>query len=438
VVLVSVVQEECPMRISGVISSCTGTSESSERRWKIMRVNARAWLMAVGILGGLILPDLVFTQGAGSVYNPRLRRTYASVNEALAQSRNGDTLLVIGRVEGVVDFSRAPGGVTVIGSRNVPATISVETCPPRLTVIDARGRNGPVRIIGITVEVPSGCYGILSGDSGRPLTVQNCRFVGRDRSALFSGIALVNEFGGPILIQGNHITNQLVSAAIVVDGNGGRPLQVTVRGNRVGSNVTAGVLVSDIPSGSSVVIERNILDGGDLGRGAIGILLNPGSNGVLVQRNTIVNFGTGIVVDGSPGSKILANHLQDNGVGIAVDTTASSGTTPPVITDNNITCTSLGACRVAGAVGLVFAGGTYTLDARNNYWGASTGPDSAESPAPGNSVCPEATGSNCTGPGGGGTGLPINADGARDCSTSLPGSVRTCPIRTAPNRLAGA
>jgi len=402
-----------------------------------MRSNVLVWLIAVGILGGLILPDLVFTRGAGSVYNPRLRRTYATVNDALAQSRNGDTLLVMGRVEGAVDFSLAPGGVTLIGSRNVPAIISVETCPSSLAVIDTRGRQGHVRISGITIEVPSGCYGILSGDSGRPLTVQSCRLVGRNRSELFSGIAVVNEFGGPILIQRNHITNQLVSAAIVVDGRGTQPLQAVVRGNRIGSDVTAGIIVSDIPSGSSVVIERNVLAGGDLGRGAVGILLNPGSNGVIVQRNTIVNFGTGIVVDGSPGSRISANHLQDNGVGIAVDTTTSSGTTP-VITDNNITCTSLGACRAAGAVGLIFAGGTYTLDARNNYWGTNTGPDSAESPAPSNSVCPEATGSSCTGPGGGGTGLPINADEAQDCSASLPGSVRTCPIRTAPNRLAGA
>jgi len=405
-----------------------------------MRSNVFAWLMVVGILGGLILPGLVFTQGTGRVYNPRLRRTYATVNEALAQSRNGDTLLVVGKVEGAVNFSLAPGGVTLIGrtSGGIPATITLETCPPNLAVIDTRGRQERVQIIGITIEVPPGCYGILSGDSGRPLTVRDCRLVGRDRSALFSGIALVNEFGGPFLIQGNQITNQLVSAAILVDGRGAQPLQAIVRGNRIGSDVTAGIIVSDIPSGSSVVIERNLLDGGDLGRGAVGILLNPGSTGVTVQRNTILNFGTGILVDGSPGSKILANHLQDNGVGIAVDTTTSSETAPPVITDNNITCTSLAACRVAGAVGLYFAGGTYTLDARNNYWGASTGPDSAEDPAPGNSTCPEATGSNCAGPAGGGAGLPINADGAVDCSTSGPGSVRTCPIRTAPNRFAGA
>lgn len=404
-----------------------------------MRSNGFMWLMTIGILGGIVLADLAFPQGTGRVFNPRLRRTYLTVNEALVESRSGDTLLVIGRVEGAVDLSLAPGGVTLLGKANggIPAVLSVEGCPPNGAVIDARGRQGRVQIIGLNVEVPPGCYGILSGDSGRPLTVRNCRFVGRDRSALFSGIALVNEFGGPFLIQGNQITNQLVSAAILIDGRSASSLQVIVRGNRIGSDVTAGIIVSDIPSGSSVVIERNILEGGDLGRGAIGILLNPGSHGVIVQRNTILNFGTGIVVDGSPGTKILANHLQDNGVGIAVDTTTATSGVTPVINDNNITCTSLGACRAAGAVGLSFVQGTYTLDARNNYWGTSTGPDSAEDPAPGNTTCPEATGSNCTGPAGGGTGLPINATGV-DCSVSGSGSVRTCPIRTAPNRLAGA
>jgi len=344
----------------------------------------------------------------------------------------------MGRVEGAVNLALAPGGVTLLGKTNggIPAIISVDPCPPNLAVIDARGRRGRVQIAGLNIEVPAGCYGILSGDSGLPLTVRNCRLVGRDRSALFSGIALVNEFGGPFLIQGNQITNQLVSSAILIDGRGSSSLQAIVRGNRIGSDVTAGIIVSDIPSGSSVLIERNILEGGDLGRGAVGILLNPGSHGVIVQRNTILNFGTGIIVDGSPGSKILANHLQDNGVGIQVDPTAASGATL-MINDNNITCTNLGACRVAGAVGLSFNTGAYTLDARNNYWGASTGPDSAEDPAPGNTICPEATGSNCAGPAGGGTGLPINAIGV-DCSASGGGSVRTCPIRTAPNRLAGA
>jgi hypothetical protein len=404
-----------------------------------MRSRVFTWLLALGVFGGLVLPTLVFTQGTGRVYNPRLRRTYPTVNQALAESRNGDTLLILGRVEGAVDLSLASGGVTLLGkaSGGIPAVISVDTCPPNLAVVDTRGRKGSVRIIGLTIEVPSGCYGILSGDSGRPLTVQNCKILGRDRSALFSGIALVNEFGGPFLISGNRITNQLVSAAIVIDGRGTQPLQATVRGNRIGSDVTAGIIVSDIPSGSSVVIERNVLEGGDLGRGAVGILLNPGSRGVVVQRNTILNFGTGIVVDGSPGSKIVANHLQDNGVvGIQVDPSAPSGATLE-ITDNNITCTNLGACRVAGAIGLSFSNGTYTLNARNNYWGASTGPDSAENPAPGNTTCPEATGSNCAGPPGGGTGLPIDATGV-DCSASGLGSVRTCPIRTTPNRLAGA
>ncbi|MCS6817899.1 MAG: right-handed parallel beta-helix repeat-containing protein [Blastocatellia bacterium] len=404
-----------------------------------MRSRAFQWFLTIGILGGFVLPALVFTQGTGSVYNPRLRRTYPTVNEALAQSRNGDTLLIAGRVEGAVSLALAPGGITLLGRVNggIPAVISVGTCPPNQAVIDARGRRGHVQIVGLNIEVPSGCYGILSGESGIPLTVRNCRLIGRNQSALFSGIALMNESGGPFLIQGNQITNQLVSAAILIDGRSTSPLQAIVRGNRIGSDVTAGIIVSDIPPGSSVIIERNVLDGGDLGLGAVGILLNPGSNGVVVQRNTILNFGTGIIVDGAPGSKILANHLQDNRIGIAVDTTVATSGTPPVINDNNITCTSLGACRAAGAEGLSFVTGTYTLDARNNYWGASTGPDSAENPAPGNTTCPEATGSNCAGPAGGGTGLPINAHGV-DCSASGGGSVRTCPIRTAPNRLAGA
>lgn len=412
-------------------------------------------ILILGLALLFTLPEQVLTQGSGRVLNRRTRTVFSSLNEALAASRNGDVLLAVGRLEGAVDLSLAPGAITIVGqSSPLGATIiSVNSCPSNQAVVDASSRNGRVQLSGLTIEVPDNCIGILSnanvGDGdGKPLTVRGCRIQGVSSSTHFvGGIALFDESGGPYLLLNNTITRGRFDFGIALDGDIINTLRATIRNNDIGGRNTvvgAGIVVTDILASATVVVDRNTIDGGGPSVPSIvGIALNwgddnVGARGITVQRNTVINFsnpsvlGRGIVVDGSPGSKILANVIRDNFLGIVVDPGHNSGETP-VINDNNITCSNLNACKTAGFKGLFFGLASYALDARNNFWGANTGPESTDT----GMICPEATGSRCNGPGGGGTGLPIDAPSAVDCGTSQ-GQVMVCPYRSSPNSSAGA
>lgn len=403
----------------------------------------------------LIIPGQVLTQGSGRVLNRRTRTLFPSINDALAASRSGDILLAVGRLEGAVDLSLAPGAISIIGQSNPlgSTTISVASCPMNEAVIDASSRNGRVQLIGLTIEVPDNCIGILSnanlgtGD-GKPLTVRGCRIRGTSPSTHFKGgIALFDESGGPYLFLNNTISRGHFDFGIVLDGDILDSLRATIRNNDIGGRDTvvgSGIVITDVLASATVVVDRNTIDGGGPSVGSmVGILLtwgddNVGGRGVTVQRNTVMNFsnpslpGRGIVVDGSPGSKILANVIRDNFLGIVVDPGHDSGQTPE-INNNNITCRDLAACKAAGYLGLFFGLAGYALDARNNFWGASTGPESTDVGA----ICPEATGSRCNGPAGGGTGLRIDAPNNVDCGTNN-GQVMVCPFRSSPNSSAGA
>jgi hypothetical protein len=411
------------------------------KTFKLVLVLAVVWLMS--------LSDVGLIQGAsGRVLNRRTRQSFPTINAALAASQSGDILLAAGRLNGEVDFSLAPGGVTIL-SEVRPAfvpTVVVPFCPAGLAVINTNLRNGAVQLIGLNVQVPNGCIGVVSQLNGFPLTVKSCRFFGENAAAFFTGIVLSEESDGPFLIQGNTISNSQVLVGIQLIGDGSTPIQATIKSNRIGnanSRVGAvGIAVSDIPSSSTVIVERNVVDGGNPPTTSqVGIRLQPvmgvGANDVIVRRNTVTDFMFGIVVDGSPGSEITANVVRDNRLaGIAVDTTTDSGTSP-LINNNNITCTNLAGCKAGGSVGLLFSMGSYSLDAKNNYWSAPSGPDSRDNPSPGNANCPEAKGAGCSLPAGGGTGLPVDSVGATDCGTAA-GTVTICPIRTLPNAFAGA
>ncbi len=416
---------------------------------KIFRFMVVFWLVMF-----FVLPDSVLPQGGGRVLNRRTRTVFPTLNDALAASRSGDVLLATGRLEGAVDLSLAPGAITIIGQSSPlgATTISVDTCPATHGVIDASSRKGRVQLIGLTIEVPNGCIGVVananigSGD-GNPLTVRGCRIRGASSSTHFAGgIALFDESGGPYFLLNNVISRGRLDFGIILDGNILSDLRATIRNNDIGGRDTvvgAGLVVTDILATSTVTVERNTIDGGGPSAHSIaGIVLdwgddNLGGQKVTVQRNTVVNFsnptlmGRGIVVNGSPGSKILANVIRDNFIGIVVDSDHNSGQTP-IINHNNITCSDLSACKAAGSIGLFFGTASYALDARNNFWGAPTGPDSRDTPP----VCPEATGAQCNGPAGGGTGLPIDGM-AVDCGTQ-PGQVMVCPFRSSANGNAGA
>jgi len=417
------------------------------RRQRVVKLT-----LAAGMVGLLILPALVYTQVTGRVLNPRLRQSYPDLQTAVNNAGPGDTLLVSGRLSGANALADLAGfSGNIVAGRGLRGTLSpgsALTCPG--AVIDASDRNGPVSIIGLKIEVPNGCVGVLADAStgtgdGNPLTVQGVLFTGATAAAVFTAIETVDELAGPFNFTRNTITGQL-DPGISLDGDGTSAIQATIFGNRI-TNTGAGgngngIEISDVPAGSVVGVRRNRINGGGATNGiGTGIDLTGGATeGVVIENNTIENFaaagGTGFAMDNDDDGVVFRrNVVRNNEVGISVDFTGANPTAP-TITLNNITGdpTTQTGLRYTSDLG------DPNLDATNNWWGAANGPRDIDGDA---DACPEAAGPTCGTPQPGapdGTGLPVYSGagvGAADCGAGA-GRVKTCPFRTAPVSPAGA
>jgi hypothetical protein len=417
------------------------------RRQRVVKLT-----LAAGMVGLLILPALVYTQVTGRVLNPRLRQTYPDLSSAVAAAAANDTLLVSGTLTGtnatLDSTDTPPDGLKIVAGRGLRGTLQVSTCPggPGGAILDVSGRTGALTIQGLRLVVPNGCIGVYSDGTvsgGNPLTVRGLRIDRAAPTASIRGIFLEDEFDGPFTIEQNVIPS--VGGAgigIEVDGDTATAITASVKGNTVGSAGSptgSGIQVTDVPSGSNVTVERNRVDGGNNTSSTAGIVVRD-SDGVIVQRNTVRNFvgmpaaaqdAFGIVIVESPNTQVLRNVIANNDTGVRVDdsTTGTETANTVRINDNNITST------VTGATGLLFIPNTPAtdpLDATKNWWGAANGPrdDDADT-----NDCPEPPG--CTPEG---SGLPVAVGPppvANDCGTA-PGTVTTCPFRTAPVSPAGA
>jgi hypothetical protein len=375
------------------------------------------------------------------VLNPRLRQSYPDLQTAVNNAGPGDTLLVSGTLSGANALADLTGfSGNIVAGRGLRGTLSpgsALTCPD--AVIDASDRNGPVSIIGLKIEVPSGCVGVLADAStgtgdGNPLTVQGVLFTGATATAVFTAIETVDELDGPFNFTQNTITGQL-NPGISLDGDGTTAIQATIFRNRITNTGTGGsgngIGIADVPAGSVVGVRRNRINGGGATNGVgTGIDLTGGpTDGVVIEFNTIENFaagGTGFAMDNDDDGVVFQrNVVRNNDVGISVDFSTGPNPTAPTITLNNITGDP------ATQTGLQYTADSSdpNLDATNNWWGANTGPGD-DGDADTNDCCTPT-----------GSGLPVVATAPpNSCGAAPPntGRVSICPFRTTPVSPAGA
>ncbi|MCS7158524.1 MAG: hypothetical protein N0A16_12465, partial [Blastocatellia bacterium] len=245
---------------------------------------------AAGMMGLLLVPALVYTQVTGQVLNPRLRQSYPSLSAAVAAAAANDTLLVSGTLSGtnaILDSATdtLPAGLKIVAGRGLRGTLRVTSqanCVGNV-ILNVSNRQGPVLIQGLTLVVPDECTGIYSDgavSNGAPLTVRGVLIQRAAATASINGIFLYDEFDGPFLIEQNVIQSTgttggfVDGTGILVDGDGANPITATVRGNRVGqagATTQDGIYIEDVPTGSDVVVERNIVDGGNQSGSETGI-----------------------------------------------------------------------------------------------------------------------------------------------------------------------
>jgi hypothetical protein len=388
-------------------------------------------MLSVGILiviaGLLVLPHVVLTQGiAGRVMNRRTRAVFTgatALSDAFLNAAPGDVLLAAGTLTEAVDIITSGFTGTLVGETRAAwrPNISVQVCTN--AVLDVSDRGGALTIIGVNVRIPDLCAGLFSDGAvsgGTPLTVRGSTFVGTASTNVITGIDILDEFDGPFNFNGNTITGIL--DGIRFDADAVQTVTALINGNKVTDRTVGvgavGIQIQEVLMGSAVTVERNTVNGS--GGGGIGINI-ANSDGVIVQRNTVINYsdpapGTGIAVANAPNTQIIRNKVQNNEVDIDVDAGggSSAGT---VVNFNNILGTP------ASQTGLLFGDATTNLNATNNWWGAASGPGSVNAPP----TCPENTGTSCTGPGGGGTGMRVDAFGSPDCGT-VNFSVHVCPV----------
>lgn len=403
----------------------------------------------------LIVPEVALTQGPGAmgrVLNVRLRTVYPDISSALTDPNlmAGDRLLIAGAINETsgIDFSGVPNITIVSESRAAfVARITTTTCITTaansiLTVVDLTGRSGTVTWIGGIITVPDGCVAFVSdtGTSGTGITIQGVTIQGA-AGDLISGIGVIDEPGGPFRFLSNRITGD-IDVGIVLDGDDTSNIDATIRGNRItitgdagGAAACIGIELTDTLSATTILVERNRLDGGgptlSCGVG-IGIAV-VSSEDVTVQRNTSQNFmsglnASGVAVNETSNVVVRSNVIRNNGFGVVVDPMTCSTAPFPLINNNNITGSATAA--------LTFGCATYNLDATNNFWGASTGPADIDGDGACGSLTPP-TAANCnTADGAGGLIDATIGLGASDCCggggtacSSGTGFVQTCPFK---------
>ena len=252
----------------------------------------------------------------------------------------------------------------------------------------------------------SGCdsgRAVLVGDIAPPSTSATATVI---RNTIIgyqkSGVDLRNSASFATIsdntISGVGLTTLVSQDGVSVMGAAAAILNNTISGNECGApscgpdlfsdDQSAGVLVLDAPG--TVQVTNNDILSNDVGiHGAApsltvsgneltsnryeGIILDEGSSSVTLNRIDAGNIGIAVVsfTDSSANSSatVTCNRIGGAGVGISVaDGDAGDGNVPTLVAHNNVI--DMGSVGISNTTGL-------SVDAKNNWWGCVTGPNTA-------------------------------------------------------------
>lgn len=307
-----------------------------------------------------------------------------SITQALSLARNGDTLLVgpgrYGNLNGDADFDdpgeerRTPLGISEGCAVCIDKAVSVfSTAGAAVTVIDAANptQSGFMYVVRIFAD------GVRFGAKGRGFTITGGQAYGLSAQVadlrVAGNIALNNPqsgllffpTGGSIHVADNIATGSAF-AGILVQGFGQD--RATLVANTAVNNPGSGF---SILGDAAHVVDRNVSSSN-----GFGFLVNGGGM-VLTRNSAISNASHGFIVSNlasEPHRFVLNNVIGNRGNGFFFNPDAQ----PAVLRRNNIFGNLLNNCGIANQSG-------ETIDARNNFWGAATGPgaDPADNAGPG-------------------------------------------------------
>jgi hypothetical protein len=301
-----------------------------------------------------------------------------SITQAMANAANGDTILVRPGRYGDIDSNGQVSGAGEEGPDYGAVAINkrlrvLSTDGAAATIIDVSGARQAVVLINAA--------GAQFGDKGAGFTVTGGWLQG-----------ITNGDGTNLLIAGN-IVRAIPDATDLISATGmyiNTTSVVEIRDNLVIDNPGVGIVIVPQNASSYASVHDNVVTGSHAAEGSVGIV-GSGSNPHLIYRNTVVDNTTGILVNYG-ASRISNNIVTSNVFGVRID--GMPATTPlrgPTIYRNSISSSQntglFIANGIAGAITIRennFYGGATDcgvgnfsaqgIDARNNFWGAATGP----------------------------------------------------------------
>jgi Right handed beta helix region len=312
-----------------------------------------------------------------------------SIGQALANAVPGDTILVRpGRygdldADGVLSSSGEETAGTDFGAVEIRKRVRLlSTDGASATVIDANGAKQAAVVIFAS--------GVQFGERGAGFTLTGGWFQG-----------LVSAAGTNVVIAGNTVRN--IGAQPDV---GGQAMTVNifgvieVRDNLFVDNPSASLVLTPQNATAYASVHDNVFTGSNAAEGSVGILVG-GANPHLIYRNVVSDNTIGLIVNYG-AARIFNNLITGNRDGVQVggvpDPVPPHG---PTFTRNTFSANgNYGLYVIVGTPGAItvrennFFGNSSgcgiasqsadALNARNNFWGAATGPSSAD---PADSAC---------------------------------------------------